>query len=177
MTATHRALAVLCSALAIAGCATPPHQMYDGDALPKDEIAVIRAADVHHNAHSTVTPQIAQIDGVGPVGLVLVGAAAVLPGRREVRVRLRFDDESTETGPQVFTSRGLEFEALPGHVYVADGLIDEELGLKVMKTSTAPISEAQLQKMIERGALKFWIEDATSKETVAKSAPFEENPL
>ena len=56
-------------------------------------------------------------------------------------------------------------------------MVDEELGLQTIQTSTSPITEAQLQKMIERGALKFWIDDATEKRTVAKSAPFEENPL
>ena len=172
-----RALAFLGIALVAAGCATSPYQMFDGEERPSDEIAVIRAAGTHHQPNSKVTPQIASIDGVGPPGLVLVGAAAVLPGKCEVRIRLLFDDDNTETGPQVFTSRALAFDAKPGHTYVADGLVDEELGLRAIQTSTSPMTEAQLQKMIDRGALKFWIDDTTDKKTVATSAPFQENPL
>ena len=92
-------LVVLC--LLAFGCAT--HRMYEGEARPKDQVAVIK----HPTGPSMVEVTIDNIDGLPHGGWY--GDTDILPGRHKVALKV--------LRGKMMAAQSVSFDAQAGHVY------------------------------------------------------------
>lgn len=148
-------VAVLLAGSALSGCGVKVTQMYVGEKLPPDKVAIIEPMDVMKclQGHGIRT-YIAAIDGQ-KLGK---GAAEVLPGRHTVATAaaLFMGYEITTFVPE----KPFTFDAQAGHTYRVMGHFFVE---------PAPIFAIFSDS--EETPPTIWIEDKESKEVVAGEKP------
>jgi hypothetical protein len=113
--AKHSLVGLSLTVILLAGCAAGTMVAYEGPALPKERIAVIKSAvsGFVGGMAATAAPAISCIDGREVTGEEI----HVLPGRRQIQISLFHQPSSRNF-------RGnLEFEAQANHEYIANGAV------------------------------------------------------